>query len=173
MAFDTAAAYASGFDSGKYGFKTLGEAKLLSESGKDLAASVQAANQALAGNLALKALGIEGDLKEREMVNEVLMATLNETAKQKKNQMLINLMSGGTQSSGMSGIDNILGSYQSIAGKLPGAAYVLEPEKVLNEVYSQDMFEDTSPYSVKVQEKKKPSLQDLEYQKLLLNKKTK
>ena len=30
MAFNTEAAYASGFDSGKYGFKSLGEAGLLS-----------------------------------------------------------------------------------------------------------------------------------------------
>ena len=108
MAFNTAAAYASGFDSGKYGFKSLGEAGLLSEDGKALMGSIQAQNQALAGNLAAKALGIEGDLKEREMINDVLMATLEQTAKEKKNNLLVNLMTV-VKSGGSSSILSIIG----------------------------------------------------------------
>jgi hypothetical protein len=144
MAFNTAAAYASGFDSGKYGFKSLGEAGLLSEDGKALAGSVQAANQALAGNLAAKALGIEGDLKEREMVNDVLMATLEQTAKEKKNNLLVNLMTGG-KSGGSSSLLSGLNNYNAVLGGLPGGGFAKDPIGTVNKWNEANKASD--PYS--------------------------
>ena len=125
MTFNTAAAYAQGFDSGKYGFKSLGEAGLLSEDGKALMGSIQAQNQALAGNLAAKALGIEGDLKEREMINDVLMATLEQTAKEKKNNLLVNLMNSG-KSGGSSSLLSGIQNYNAIASGLPEPGFIKE-----------------------------------------------
>ena len=144
MAFNTAAAYASGFDSGKYGFKSLGEAGLLSEDGKALMGSIQAQNQALAGNLAAKALGIEGDLKEREMINDVLMATLEQTAKEKKNNLLVNLMTGG-KSGGSSSLLSGIQNYNAIASGLPEPGFIKQPVGMTNKWNEANRASD--PYS--------------------------
>ena len=144
MAFNTAAAYASGFDSGKYGFKSLGEAGLLSDDGKALMGSIQAQNQALAGNLAAKALGIEGDLKEREMINDVLMATLEQTAKEKKNNLLVNLMTGG-KSGGSSSILSGINNLNAIQSGLPGGGFAKDPIGTVNKWNEANRASD--PYS--------------------------
>ena len=144
MAFNTAAAYASGFDSGKYGFKSLGEAGLLSEDGKALMGSIQAQNQALAGNLAAKDLGIEGDLKEREMINDVLMATLEQTAKEKKNNLLVNLMTGG-KSGGSSSILSGINNLNAIQSGLPGGGFAKDPIGTVNKWNEANKASD--PYS--------------------------
>jgi hypothetical protein len=107
-------------------------------------ASIPAQNQALAGNLAAKALGIEGDLKEREMINDVLMATLEQTAKEKKNNLLVNLMSGG-KSGGSSSLLSGIQNYNAILGGLPGGGFAQKPIKSTNNW--NDANKASDPYS--------------------------
>lgn len=138
MAFNAAASYASGFDSGKYGFKSIKE--VIGDDGKALFGSIGLSNQNLAGNLAGKAMEIEGTLEERNLINDVLMATLNETAKQKKNALLTGLMS--KPSGGSSGLLSGLTNYNAILGGLPSGGLLKDPMDTVNKWNSANAKSD-------------------------------
>jgi hypothetical protein len=119
MAFsigNTARAYLASFP-GDPDIKTLGEAKLKSTAGMELAGAVPAMNQLASQQLAQTQMGIDGTLAQQEMINAVKMAEIDALAKQSKNQSLLSLLSGigsnrkaGSSLSNAMGIDAAFGS---------------------------------------------------------------